>query len=130
MKAFNMKLLTIVIFVLAASRSSEAHHSFSATYNYENLMTIEGELAQVQLRNPHSIIYVLVKDKGGKVERWTVEWGAITALSRSNINNETLRPGDLVQIAGYGSRTSGEHRMRLKKITRPKDGWTWDGKIE
>jgi hypothetical protein len=36
-----------------------------------------------------------------------------------------LKPGDHVVISGNPGRNPADHRVRLLKIQRPKDGWSW-----
>jgi len=66
-----------------------------------------------------------VKDASGQLVRWNIEWGGVVQLSQKGVTRDTLKPGDRVVIVGNPSRTAEDHRMRLVKITRPSDGWTW-----
>jgi hypothetical protein len=103
-----------------------AHHSFSATYD-ENAtpVMIEGELVQLQFRSPHSFVHVMAPDPTGTMQRWAVEWAQGSQLARSGVTRETLRPGDRVVVTGSPARDQNDHRLRLRKIQRPSDGWEW-----
>jgi hypothetical protein len=60
-----------------------------------------------------------------------VEWGGGAALARDGaVNSTTLKPGDKVVITGNPGRVADDHRIRLQKIVRPKDGWTWGGNFD
>jgi hydrogenase maturation factor len=58
---------------------------------------------------------------------WAVEWGAGGALSADAVKNDTLKPGDKVIVTGNPARDTGSHRLRMRSIERPADGWKWAG---
>lgn len=121
-------LLTAVL-LLTGSRAS-AHHSFAATYLEGKVVTIEGEVAQFQYRNPHSFLYVTVKGDKGEPQRWAIEWGGSGQLRGQSVTIDTVKPGDHVVVVGDPSRTPGELRLRMRTITRPSDGWKWGGEVD
>jgi hypothetical protein len=104
---------------------ADAHHSYGATYLEDKTISLDGSIVQMLFRNPHSYVQVDVKDASGQVVRWNVEWGGVVQLSQKGVTRDTLKPGDRVVIVGNPSRTAEDHRMRLVKISRPADGWTW-----
>jgi hypothetical protein len=114
---------------LVAGAGVSAHHSFTATYFEGKKTTIEGEVALFQYRNPHSFLYVMVKDQQGKPQRWAIEWGGSGQLRNQNVAIDTVKPGDHVVVVGDPSRTPGELRLRMRTITRPSDGWKWGDEI-
>ena len=107
-----------------------AHHSFAATYFEDKSERVEGELVQFLFRNPHSFVHVEGKDKDGNVVRYAVEWGAGLQLNRQGVTRETLKPGDHVVITGNPGRNPEDHRLRMRTITRPSDGWKWGGTFD
>jgi hypothetical protein len=109
---------------LALGAQTSAHHSFAATYLENQSVTIEGELVQFVLRNPHSFIEVNVPNPDGTMTRYIVEWGSPSQL-RGKINRDTLKPGDHIIITGNPGRNAEDHRVRLLTFRRPKDGWSW-----
>ena len=115
----------VVVIALASGAGVSAHHSFAATYIETESVTIEGQLVQFLLRNPHSFVHVNVKDADGSVVRYVVEWGSPTQLGGQGVNRDTLKPGDYVIISGNPGRNPADHRVRLLSFKRPKDGWTW-----
>lgn len=104
-----------------------AHHSGSAAYLEDKSQTIEGRLVQFIYRNPHSLVHVDVPDPGGTTTRWVVEWSSGQALSGVGITRETLKAGDVVVVTGAPGRNADEHRLLMRNIVRPKDGWKWSG---
>src|SRR2546423_15629576 len=107
-----------------------AHHSFAATYFEDKVDTIEGDLVQFLFRNPHSFVHVEGPDANGEMQRWAVECGAGLQLSGQGVTRETLKPGDHVIITGNPGRNPADHRLRMRSILRPKDGWKWSGTFQ
>jgi hypothetical protein len=116
--------------VVAAAVPVVAHHSFSATYFDDKTQTIEGDLVQFVFRNPHSFVHLEAPDENGEMQRWAVEWGSGMQLSGQGLAATTLRAGDHVIVTGSPGRNAEDHRMRMKTITRPKDGWKWNGTFQ
>ena len=119
----------LALLVMGAAAQGWAHHSFAATYLENQTITIEGELVQFVLRNPHSFIDVDVTDKDGPRTRYVVEWAAPAQLA-GKVDRETLKPGDRVIITGSPGRNTEDHRVRLLTFRRPKDAnhpaeWSW-----
>ena len=121
--------LTIVLAILAAATlPARAHHSFPATYLVDQTLQIEGTVVQFMFRNPHSFVHVMTIDKKtGATTTWAVEWGAGGALATDKIMQNTLRPGDKVIVIGNPARDPAAHRLRMRSIERPSDGWKWAG---
>ena len=109
---------------LAVGAQAFAHHSFAATYIENQSVTIEGDLVQFVLRNPHSFVNIDVPQSDGSLARYIVEWGSPSQL-QGKISRDTLKPGDHVVITGNPGRNSEDHRVRLLTFRRPKDGWSW-----
>ena len=106
-----------------------AHHSFAATYFVDREITIDGTLTQFMFRNPHSFVKVNAKDDKGQPQLWSIEWGGGAQLTQEHVTRETLKDGDHVIVTGNPGRDPTEHRIRLHKIVRSSDGWTWEGVI-
>jgi len=116
--------------VVYATVPAYAHHSFAATYFEDKTESVEGDLVQFLFRNPHSFVHVEGKDKDGNPVRYAVEWGAGLQLNRQGVTRETLKPGDHVIITGNPGRNPEDHRLRMRTITRPSDGWKWGGTFD
>src|SRR5262245_24294708 len=115
---------------LVAIAPVSAHHSFAATYFEDQTTKIEGDLVQFQFRNPHSYVHMEAKDEQGVVQRWTIEWGSGMQLSTQGLTATTLRVGDHVVVTGAPGRDPEDHRMRMRSIERPKDGFKWNGTFQ
>ena len=116
--------LVAVLAALLFAATISAHHSFTATYDTEKTMTIEGTVAQFLLRNPHSFLHVTVKNKEGKEEIWNVEWAAAGQLSGAALVT-SLKAGDPVVIRGNPARDPADMRLRMVSVKRTSDGASW-----
>ena len=120
-------LLTLVIGAAALAVPTSAHHSFAATYVEDQRVSIEGDLVQFEYRSPHSWVHVIARDENGATQQFAAEWASATRLQQSGVSQDTLKAGDHVIIAGSPGRDPAEHRIHLKSIQRPADGWQWSG---
>jgi len=126
-----MKVKLVVLSLAAAALMSvsstqlSAHHSFAATYFEDKQEKVEGELAQFLFRNPHSYVHIDVKQANGEVVRYAVEWGGGGQLGRQGVTRDTLKVGDHVIIIGNPGRNPEDHRLRMLRLQRPSDGYTW-----
>ena len=119
--------VAIVAAMLVSILPAEGHHSFSATYNVDREVTLNGKLVQISLRSPHSFFYVEVAESNGMVRRWTIEGGAGGQFARQGA--DAFKVGDPVEVIGNPSRTPDAPRAILLKITRTTDGKSWGGRI-
>jgi hypothetical protein len=123
-----MKRIVVAVALLAAcvlGPSVQAHHSFAASYLENEWVTIEGQLVQFQLRNPHSFVQMVVREPDGRDVRYSVEWRGAGELVAQGVTNGTLRIGDHLVITGNPSRSATDHRVRLLRLIRPRDGFAW-----
>ena len=74
-----------------------AHHGNSA-YDETARVSIKGTVTEFIWVNPHSQIYVDVKDRTGKVVNWGVETNSPGILGRAGWTRRSLKAGDKVTI--------------------------------
>lgn len=127
-KALFVLFAAVAPLTLAAG--AYAHHSFAATYFVDQTAKIDGTVKEFLWRNPHSFIKVEAPDEKGDMQLWSIEWGGGAQLSQAHVTRDTLKPGDRVIVVGNPGRDPAEHRIRIKSITRPSDGWKWEGVIQ
>ena len=126
-----MKRLAIILLAggaLISGVTASAHHSFAATYIVDKEIKIEGDMVSFMFRNPHSFVHVVAPDDKGETQRWAIEWAAAGQLS--GVSRDTLKAGDHVIVTGNPGRTVEDHRIRMRSIFRPKDGWKWSGDFQ
>ena len=76
-----------------------AHHSFSAEFDIDQPVTLEGSLTELQWVNPHGWIYVDVSSPEGVVN-WAVEMGSPTTLLRRGLRVSDFPPGLEIVVEG------------------------------
>jgi hypothetical protein len=126
----NVLVIMTALVMLSAVGRALAHHSFAATYDADKKMKIEGTVKEFIWRNPHSFIKIEAPDDKGVMQIWTTEWAAPTQLSESHLTRTSLKPGDKVIVIGAPGRDVEAHRIRVTNVTRPLDGWKWEGVIQ
>jgi hypothetical protein len=92
---------SVIAAVLFAATAAFSHHSFAAEYDANKPITIKGTITKIDLVNPHSWLYLDVKDSEGKVVNWAVEMGSPNNLIRRGINKNSVPVGTEVTVEGY-----------------------------
>ena len=85
------------ICALSLALPSTAHHSHG-NYDVTKWIPVEGTVKQVHWMNPHSWIYMEVKNETGKPAQWSLEAADPTALQRQGIKREDVKPGDFIKV--------------------------------
>ena len=81
-----------------------AHHSFSAEFDITKPIKLSGTITEVRWSNPHSWIYIDVKDESGKVVNWAFEMQPANALYRRGWRPTDVAAGTVVTVEGWASR--------------------------
>lgn len=95
---------------------ASAHHSFAAAFDANALITVQGVITQAKLANPHSWIYLDVKDANGNVVQWGFEAQTPTALIRSGVKPEVFKVGSTVTIRGCHARDTTKNEGAAREI--------------
>ena len=97
MKTFRLVTAASICSLLLSALPSTAHHSHG-NYDVTKWVPLEGVVKQVHWMNPHSWIYMEVKDSTGKSSQWALEAADPTAIQRGGIKREDVKPGDLIKV--------------------------------
>lgn len=89
--------LVVLAGVMAVAPTAFAHHSFSA-FNMTTENTLVGTIIGFEWTNPHTWIWVSVKNDKGVAERWGVEGMSPNYLARRGWTKTTFKPGDTATI--------------------------------
>jgi len=119
----NVLLLFATLILLQSPTPALAHHSFAATFDADQPVTVKGVITEIRLENPHSWFFLDVKDAAGKTERWGFEAGTPSGMIRNGFNKNIIKAGTEVTIKGIRARDASQKMGLLRELIMP------DGKV-
>jgi hypothetical protein len=73
-----------------------AHHSHGQ-YTLSEFKILEGTVKAVHFLNPHSWIYLEVKDEKGEISEWALEGDGPTNIFANGVKKGDVVPGDTIR---------------------------------
>ena len=110
--------------MIAAVLPVYSHHSFSAEFDQNKQVTLEGKVVQMEWVNPHSWLQIDVPKADGTVERWKIEGGSPSVLLRLGWNRNSLPAGTRIKVVAFQAK-DGSLRASSRDIEFP-DGRKMD----
>ena len=101
MRVKTLPVAVVGFAVLFAAAGGSAHHSFSAEFDIEKPITLQGTLTELEWVNPHGWLHMDVVGPDGEVVNWAVEMGNPTALLRRGLRRSHFPPGIEFVVEGY-----------------------------
>jgi hypothetical protein len=74
-----------------------AHHSHG-NYLMTEYTILKGTIKEIHWLNPHSWIYMEVKDDKGEVAVWALEGASVAQLRRRGWTADSLKVGDTISV--------------------------------
>ena len=102
--------------LLVATGSVLAHHAFSAEFDADAPVKLQGPVVKIELINPHAWIHLEVKEPDGTVATWMVEGGTPNTLQRRGITRDSIKVGTMVLVDGYRAK-DGTRKANGRDIT-------------
>ena len=111
------RALLVIAFVSAVAIPVAAHHSFGVYFDADKPVKLSGIVTKVDWRNPHTHLYLDVKDDSGKVVTWTLEGYPPNVLARTGWKKDvTVKVGDAISVFGWRAR-DGSPSAHLREAT-------------
>ena len=104
--------------LLASAVPVVAHHAFSAEFDANRPLQIEGTVTRMEWINPHAWIHIDVTKDDGTVESWMIEGGTPNTLFRRGFTKDSLQPGTVIMVDGYQAK-DGSMRANGRDLTLP-----------
>ena len=131
MKCGTRSLLALAS-LLIAGMAAWAHHSVQAEFDLNKPITLTGVVTKVEWINPHSYLYLDVKDDSGTLKHWAFEMAGPGALRRAGLSRADrggLKSGDSITVNAVLAKDGTDSGL-IKDVTLP-DGrkftiWTSD----
>jgi hypothetical protein len=112
----TIAIATIGVILFAAPAG--AHHAFSAEFDQDKPVMLEGAVTRADWTNPHAWIYIDVKSPDGKVVNWAIEMGPPSALLRRGWKKSSMKAGAIIKVEGFAAK-NGKEFANATNITMP-----------
>jgi len=126
MKGKVLCAVVVAFGLLLASKPAAAHHSFSAEFDANKSVTIEGVITKVDWINPHGWWHVDVTNPDGTVDHWDIQSESPAALRRAGMTRENSgKAGEKVKIVAFGAKDGTRNLAIVRTITFEDSGVTF-----
>lgn len=98
----NIKLTVALLMLL--SRVADAHHGSAGQFDETKTIKIAGVITKMEYVNPHSYVYMSVKNNSGGTDAWRCEMRAAALLNRSGWTKEMFTAGTQLYIVAAPAR--------------------------
>ncbi len=93
-----------------------AHHAFSAEFDANRPLHLEGVVTEMEWINPHAWVHIEITKDDGTKEEWMVEGGTPNTLFRRGFTQDSLAVGTEIIVDGYQAK-DGSQKMNGRDLT-------------
>jgi hypothetical protein len=95
-----------------------AHHAFSAEFDPQRPVKLQGKVLRMEWINPHAWIHLEVAEPAQLAGTWRVEGGTPNTLYRRGFSKTSLEPGTVIVVNGYQAK-DGSMTANGRDVTFP-----------
>jgi hypothetical protein len=117
MKIKHSAILAAAVGLLTLVGSIFAHHG-TAAYETTQETTVKGTVTDFEFINPHTLIFLDVKNEKGDVDHWQVDAQSPNQLTRDGWTKNSLKPGDQIAVTGFRAKNHS-NILRFLKVVLP-----------
>ncbi len=99
-----MQKQTLLLLLALTSMVAHAHHGSSGQFDESKTIKIAGVITKMEYVNPHSYVYMNVKNIAGGTDAWRCEMRASALLNRSGWTKDMFSPGTQLYIVAAPAR--------------------------
>ena len=112
-------LVAVALSTIISAVTVLAHHSVAGQFDTSKPMQLKGVISKVDWMNPHSYIYLDVKEADGSTTTWALSTLPTAMMRRAGLTKETLmgKVGEVVTCDALPARDGTKHLGYVSKIT-------------
>ena len=112
-------VVPLLIALMGMSAMVGAHHSFAAIYDQSKPLRLQGRVENVEWKNPHVTMTLVLRAADGAETRWALEMGAPRVLtSQFGWTPTSVQVGDTIVVDGFHARDGSQHAAAVLVTTR------------
>jgi hypothetical protein len=119
-KPFPALLVAAALAVAGVPQSAQAHHAFAAEFDADKPVELAGVVTKARWVNPHSWLYLDVKNADGSVTNWGFEFGTPNSLASRGLTKDDIKAGTELRVKGYRAKNGGPYGYSVTVVL--KDG--------
>jgi hypothetical protein len=94
----HLRMLWAAAVVTSGLLPLTAHHGTAASYDQTKWVTLKGTVTEFLWRNPHSALFLDVKQPSGETVAWSIEMFSPSLMVKQGYKRTVLKQGDAVEI--------------------------------
>ena len=116
MKGKWMGICAVALGLAIGANPALAHHG-TAAYQEGKQISVTGTVTGFEFANPHTLVYVDVKQSDGTVAKWQGEMTSPNHLVRAGWTKNSIRRGEQITITGLLMKRDARS-MWIRKIVK------------